>query len=203
MHVNDRKVFPTGSPPEAVNIWIGNGASVTSVHSGSYSPSHKGFYNSALSDPYENLYTVVRGVKHFTLFPPTEGWCLQGNPRMKTCSRLIQTNLSERTYPHATYTRESPDSPLRITPTSSPPVRWSSVQDPTDPLSLPPEASPLHVSLEAGDTLYLPAGWWHHVRQTGLTIALNWWYDVEIRGMNWVWLNFLRGESEDLPDGEE
>lgn len=29
-------------------------------------------------DPYENLYTVVRGAKKFTLFPPTEGWCLEG-----------------------------------------------------------------------------------------------------------------------------
>jgi len=159
-----------GDPPEAVNIWIGNGASVTSVH----------------SDPFENLYTVVRGQKHFTLFPPTEGWCLQ-----------------ERTYPHATYTRENSESQLRITPSSSPPVRWSSVQDPTDEVSLRPEANPLHISLSAGDTLYLPVGWWHHVRQTGLTIALNWWYDFEIRGTNFVWLNFLRGETEDLPDGNE
>lgn len=30
------------------------------------------------SDPYENIYTVVQGCKYFTLFPPTEGWCLQG-----------------------------------------------------------------------------------------------------------------------------
>ena len=29
-------------------------------------------------DPYENVYTVIRGKKHFTLFPPTEGWCLKG-----------------------------------------------------------------------------------------------------------------------------
>lgn len=29
-------------------------------------------------DPYENIYTVVRGKKHFTLLPPVEGWCLKG-----------------------------------------------------------------------------------------------------------------------------
>lgn len=29
-------------------------------------------------DPYENIYTLVRGRKHFTLLPPTEAWCLQG-----------------------------------------------------------------------------------------------------------------------------
>lgn len=124
--------------------------------------------------------------------------------RESSCYLIVcRSFLSERTYPHATYTRESPGSPIRITASPSPPIRWSSVQDPTDPALLPPEAKPLHISLQAGDTLYLPVGWWHHVRQSGLTIALNWWYDVEIRGMNWVWLNFLRGESEDLPDGNE
>ncbi|EED84733.1 predicted protein, partial [Postia placenta Mad-698-R] len=39
--------------PDAVNLWIGNSASVTSIH----------------SDPYENIYSVVRGKKHFTLLP--------------------------------------------------------------------------------------------------------------------------------------
>jgi jumonji domain-containing protein 7 len=48
--------------PDAVNLWIGNHRSQTSIH----------------SDPYENLYTVVRGTKHFLLLSPTEGWCTQG-----------------------------------------------------------------------------------------------------------------------------
>ncbi|KAG9015503.1 hypothetical protein FRB94_000108 [Tulasnella sp. JGI-2019a] len=46
--------------PDAVNLWIGDSRSITSVH----------------SDPYENIYTVIRGEKHFTLLPPTEGYCL-------------------------------------------------------------------------------------------------------------------------------
>ncbi|OCB90872.1 hypothetical protein A7U60_g1896 [Sanghuangporus baumii] len=159
-----------GISPDAVNIWIGDERSVTSIH----------------SDPYENIYTVVRGEKRFTLFPPTEGWLLR-----------------ERMYPHAKYTRQSSDSPLVLTPSppSIPPVRWSSVIDPTDPQNLPPEARPLHITVQAGDTLYLPVGWWHHVQQKAVTIALNWWYDMEARGMEWVWLNFLRGESEEVPDG--
>jgi hypothetical protein len=35
--------------------------------------------NDDLTDPYENIYTVIKGTKHFILFPPTEGWCLQGS----------------------------------------------------------------------------------------------------------------------------
>ena len=67
--------------------------------------------------------------------------------------------------------------------------------------SLPQEAQPIVIDVHAGETLYLPAGWWHYVKQQGTTIAVNWWYDLEPRGMNWVWLNFLRGESESIPDG--
>ncbi|KAJ7638816.1 cupin-like domain-containing protein [Roridomyces roridus] len=42
-----------GKSPDAVNLWIGDHRSVTSIH----------------SDPYENIYTVVQGAKHFTLPP--------------------------------------------------------------------------------------------------------------------------------------
>lgn len=66
---------------------------------------------------------------------------------------------------------------------------------------LPPEAHPIQVILHPGETLYLPAGWWHHVRQSeDTTIALNWWYDVEMRGMSWVLLNFLRSDGK-VPPG--
>ncbi|RDX53908.1 Clavaminate synthase-like protein [Lentinus brumalis] len=157
--------------PDAVNLWIGDEKSVTSIH----------------SDPYENIYTVIRGAKHFTLLPPTEGWCLQ-----------------ERRYPHATYSRSSASSELELTPSapSTPLVRWSSVADPTAPGALPAEAHPIHITVRAGETLYLPAGWWHYVRQEGFTVAVNYWYDMEGRGMSWVWLNFLRG-TEEPPLGNE
>ncbi|EPQ59252.1 Clavaminate synthase-like protein [Gloeophyllum trabeum ATCC 11539] len=158
-----------GRSPEAVNVWIGDSRSTTSIH----------------SDPFENIYTVVRGTKHFTLLPPTEAWCLK-----------------ERSYPHATYTRDSPTSPLKLAPTDYPPVSWSSIKDPDDPSTLSSNAHPIHITLQAGDTLYLPVGWWHYVRQSGdITIALNWWYDLQMRGAQWVWLSFLRGMGRDAMMG--
>lgn len=77
-------------------------------------------------------------------------------------------------------------------------IRWSSVSNPHIPGVLPPEAHPIHITLGPGDSLYLPAGWWHHVRQLSgaTTIALNWWYDMEMRGMSWITLSFLRGINE-------
>ncbi|KAF9462654.1 cupin-like domain-containing protein [Collybia nuda] len=159
-----------GKSPDAVNLWIGDSRSVTSFH----------------NDPYENIYTVVRGAKHFTLLPPTEGWCLK-----------------ERLYPHATYKRSSTSTLMLETSRSTNNIRWSSILNPHLPGSLHPDAHPIHITLRPGDTLYLPVGWWHHVRQSeDLTIALNWWYDLEMRGMTWVFLSFLRG-VEDVPSGNE
>jgi len=154
-----------GRSPDAVNLWIGDSRSVTSIH----------------SDPYENIYTVIRGAKHFTLLPPTESWCLQ-----------------ERMYPHAIYTRSSSEKGLVLTPSPSsvPPIRWSSIMRPHLPGVLPPDAHPVHVTIKAGETLYLPLGWWHYVRQDDMTIALNWWYDMEMRGMSWALLSFLRGAGD-------
>ncbi|KAH9482667.1 Bifunctional peptidase and (3S)-lysyl hydroxylase Jmjd7 [Psilocybe cubensis] len=158
-----------GQHPDAVNLWIGNEQSITSIH----------------SDPYENIYTVVRGEKHFVLLPPSDSWCLK-----------------ERYYPHATYTRTSSSEALEILPSTEdiPQVRWSSILDPDSPNAFPSEITPIRVTLKAGESLYLPVGWWHYVRQSGLTIALNWWYDAEMRGMSWTLLNFLRN-STTIHDG--
>lgn len=99
----------------------------------------------------------------------------------------------EKWYPHARYTRSEEGQLQLTTSTGIPSVRWSSISDPHLPDTLPTGAHPIHVSLSPGDTFYLPAGWWHHVRQAAeTTIAVNWWYDLEMRGMSWVMLSFLR-----------
>lgn len=46
--------------PDAINIWLGNSASVTALH----------------RDPYENIYAQVMGAKNFVLIPPTETACV-------------------------------------------------------------------------------------------------------------------------------
>jgi len=164
----------TGASPDAVNCWIGDHRSATSLH----------------SDPYENIYHVVRGVKYFTLFPPTE-----------TCL------FEEQEYPHAIYTRDEDDK-LQLTPSDPAehrPVRWLSF-DPDHP---PEGTKPIYVTVNEGETLYLPAGWNHYVRQAGpgggegLCLSLNWWYDVEMEGMPWVWLSFLRKGARYLEDDNE
>lgn len=113
--------------------------------------------------------------------------------------RCLSVALAEMEYHHATYTRSSTSSDLEISPTGQV-VRWSSISEPG--LYPPPGTHPIQIEVEAGDTLYLPAGWWHDVRQSGPTvIALNWWYDMEMSGMSWVMLSFLRGAH--LEEGDD
>lgn len=59
---------PVLGDPEAINIWMGTDASVTSTH----------------RDPYENLYLVLRGQKTFTLWPPVEELCLHGKSSLSS-----------------------------------------------------------------------------------------------------------------------
>ncbi|TVY91541.1 JmjC domain-containing protein, partial [Lachnellula willkommii] len=48
------------TPPEAINLWIGNSHSVTALH----------------KDNYENIYVQIIGQKHFVLLPPLAYACV-------------------------------------------------------------------------------------------------------------------------------
>ena len=44
------------SQPDAINLWVGESRSMSSLH----------------RDPYENIYTAIKGQKRFLLYPPTD-----------------------------------------------------------------------------------------------------------------------------------
>lgn len=107
-------------------------------------------------DPYENAYYVASGRKIFRLLSPAEGYALDIG-WWKTASwrrRDGAWQLDRETYR---------DMPL---------VPWTTY-DPSRDGSL----KPLTIIVEEGETLYLPAGWWHHVSQepgdSGLCVAIN------------------------------
>jgi len=129
-----------GTELDAVNFWMGDGRAITSLH----------------KDPYENVYSVVRGSKTFTLFPP--------------CDRL---HLIYRYYPLSRY-----DEGGDLIPEDGS-VPWIDI-DQREPLC--GDNSNLHpvvVTVRAGETLYLPSYWFHHVTQSHSTIAINYWYDID------------------------
>ena len=149
----------TVAMPEAVNLWVGDERSVSSMH----------------KDFFENLYCVVTGEKTFTLMPPAD---------------MLYLGAQERTFPTAAYTlpegRDESEFNRRIQSSEvncragGEKLVWLDL-DPApghpQPRLVEQFAHPLHVTVRAGEVLYLPAMWLHRVSQTRLTIAVNYWYE--------------------------
>lgn len=138
-----------GKDPDAVNFWLGESAAVTSLH----------------KDHYENLYCVISGEKHFILLPPTD-----------------RPFIPYEHFQPATYKVNEDGSYHVIDMQNAEKVPWIPL-DPLNPdLSRFPEyslARPTHCTVRAGEMLYLPSLWFHHVRQSHGCIAVNFWYDME------------------------
>ncbi|KAK9289574.1 hypothetical protein L1049_007730 [Liquidambar formosana] len=162
-----------GCLPEAVNLWIGNHFSETSFH----------------KDHYENLYAVVSGEKHFLLLPPTD------------VHRMYIRQYAQAHYSFSQATGEftlEVENPVRYVP-------WCSVNPYPSPETRDREISefplyfngpkPFECTVKAGEILYLPSMWFHHVRQSpdsqGRTIAINYWYDMQF-DIKYAYFNFLQ-----------
>ncbi|XP_051130041.1 lysine-specific demethylase JMJ32 [Andrographis paniculata] len=162
-----------GCAPEAVNLWIGNRLSETWFH----------------KDHYENLYVVIAGEKRFLLLPPTD------------VHRMYVRDYQAARY---RYCQDSGDFTLELEdPTAY--VPWCSV----DPCPSFEEEQreikkfplyfngpkPFEVTVKAGEMLYLPSMWFHHVQQSQddsvLTIAINYWYDMQF-DIKYAYFNFLQ-----------
>mmetsp|Transcript_12411 Transcript_12411/g.15448 ORF Transcript_12411/g.15448 Transcript_12411/m.15448 type:complete len:331 (-) Transcript_12411:48-1040(-) len=145
-----------GCEPEATNFWMGDNRSVSSLH----------------KDHYENLYTVIRGTKKFTLFPPTDRPFLRHRKLRSSIFRPVSgsdgsnfglSNISEDCS-----------------------VPWI-VVDPDNPdlLAFPEyeKAKPIYCEIHEGETLYLPSLYYHQVSQQvdteGKVIAVNSWFDMQ------------------------
>lgn len=118
---------------DAINMWIGNERSVTSMH----------------KDNYENIYVQIRGQKHFILLSPIEMPCVNEQPLPQARYRpesksghepdeklIIETSEDEELLPVPTWDVDKPEK--RATTYSY-------------------LAKPLRVTLFEGDMLYLPA----------------------------------------------
>ncbi|KAJ0009186.1 hypothetical protein NQD34_016601 [Periophthalmus magnuspinnatus] len=138
-----------GKMPDAVNFWLGEESAITSMH----------------KDHYENLYCVISGEKHFLLVPPTD-------------RPFIPYGLFQ---PAVYHQREDGQFEI-IDQEGHEKVPWIPVDPLAPDLTRFPEfgsVSPLQVTVRAGEMLYLPSLWFHHVRQSHGAIAVNFWYDME------------------------
>ncbi|KAL3619122.1 Lysine-specific demethylase jmj32 [Castilleja foliolosa] len=181
-----------GCSPEAVNLWIGNDLSETSFH----------------KDHYDNLYVVITGEKKFLLLPPTDvhRMYIRDYPAAQYIYHqvlLLRELICVSSQDSGEFQLEL-ENPIRNVP-------WCSV----DPYPSPNEKQseidkfplyfhgpkPFEVTVKAGEMLYLPSMWFHHVRQspddTGLTIAINYWYDMQF-DIKYAYFNFLQSIPRSL-----
>mmetsp|Transcript_7864 Transcript_7864/g.7927 ORF Transcript_7864/g.7927 Transcript_7864/m.7927 type:complete len:501 (-) Transcript_7864:10-1512(-) len=154
--------------PEAVNLWIGDERSVSSLH----------------KDHFENMYAVISGEKTFTLLPPTDIMYLDEREYPTRKYQLRNKKHpdsvdSDQIVLHDRLKHENLE--LYESENPSEKIPWIST-DPEDPLILIKNpkfkyAHPLRCRVQEGEILYIPAMWFHRVSQTRLTIAVNYWYD--------------------------
>jgi jumonji domain-containing protein 7 len=139
-------------------------------------------------DHYENVYLVVSGSKTFTLIPPTDvPW------------------VPYSTFPPAKFTY-LPNGEFAIQEIpGAEPVPWI----PVDPLNPDYEKYPdfanarvLTCQVNAGEALYLPSLWLHHVRQSHGAVALNFWYDMEF-DLKYVYYKFVEGLCQRIKSENE
>jgi len=152
-----------GCQPDAVNIWIGDERSVTSFH----------------KDHYENLYAVVSGRKIFTIMPPVDSW------RLYTKSfPAAEWRRGEGGQGFVTHDLEpATEVPwIQVNPYPHPDDEWEACKK-FKRFWSPNLPKPLQVVVNAGEVLYLPSLWFHHVGQVpddeGRCIAVNYWYDMK------------------------
>lgn len=154
--------------PDAINFWLGNERSITSLH----------------KDNYENVYIQVAGEKHFVLLPPVEMQCT--NEQIIFQARYARkVEGSEELF--AEVDDEAEAIPVPTWDPEEPNVRTSKYSY---------LSQPLHVTLRAGDMFYLPAMWYHKVKQSsgpeGFSCSVNYWYDMSFEGSFWASNAFVR-----------
>eukprot|EP00501_MAST-03F_sp_TOSAG23-6_P000338 GSMAST32.ASY1.ANO1.345.1 assembled CDS len=153
-----------GTPPDAVNLWVGDCRATTSVH----------------ADHYENLYCVIKGYKDFILLPPAAAPFLYEKKysparyhydKSELCWKIVLENGEKVPWcsvdPHPDYLHY-PNRPKK-------------------------QFMALECRLMAGEILYLPAMWYHRVAQSKneATIAVNYWHDMQFNAQ-YVYASFVK-----------
>ncbi|KAI3638552.1 hypothetical protein MIR68_003050 [Amoeboaphelidium protococcarum] len=154
------------SSPEAINLWIGSGQSISSLH----------------CDHYENFYYVLEGSKIFTLFPPVDSYFMK---QEQFSVGQYDANLDlKQNGQQASWS------------TLNPSVLTQKILSSASGQLLPTFPRPYIVEVKAGEMLYLPSLWFHQVEQKTddrslLCVAINYWYDMEF-GSNFCLAETLR-----------
>ena len=129
-----------GCGPDAVNLWAGDSNAITTLH----------------KDHYENMYAVVRGAKHFTLYPPTSLPLLYP---MRFPVRQHRKLGGEWTVAAPPGDGLGGDGGMH---------QWIAADPQAPDYESHPDfekANPVKVTVKPGEVLFLPSMWYHQVSQ--------------------------------------
>jgi len=178
--------FGTG-PPDAINLWIGNEKSVSSMH----------------KDHYENLFYVCSGQKEFVLCPPSdvlflhEGMFSSGTfRRMKEVAEDGETEngLTSRwgVVPDESDCEGASDVRTKWIEPDIKKICLEERHQNTSEFPLLSKAHPVKVLVSEGEMIYIPSLWYHRVTQTCETVGVNYWFDMKFDSPHWCYFNFLQ-----------
>ncbi|KAF2073418.1 hypothetical protein CYY_005266 [Polysphondylium violaceum] len=173
----DFAVEALGIDVDAINFWMGEDRSVSSLH----------------KDSYENLYAVIRGTKTFHLLPPIDYPCLY--EQEFDCATYVEQE-------DGTMKIEIDEPRCRV-----PWIPVDPTKPIHENIQLYPNIANAHVlevKVEAGEILYLPSLYYHRVSQESNktsdcigTVAINYWFDMKY-GLNYIYFEFLKQLTKDL-----
>lgn len=135
-----------GCGPDAVNLWAGDANAITTLH----------------KDHYENMYAVVRGAKHFTLYPPTS---------LPLLYPMRFPVMQHRKIGDAWTVAVPPDGGLGGDGGAH---QWIAADPQSPDYSSHPDfekAIPVKVTVRPGEVLFLPSMWYHQVGQNNGSCA--------------------------------
>ena len=158
------QAFGTG-PPDAINLWIGNERSVSSMH----------------KDYYENLFYVCSGQKEFVLCPPADTIFLHEDEFLSGtfCPRRTEGFNEDSKCSDQSWVVDARDEGDHST------TKW------IEPRPFLSRAHPIKIFVSEGEMLYIPSLWYHRVTQTCETVGVNYWFDMKF-DQRWCYYNFLQ-----------
>ena len=184
------EAFGTG-PPDAVNLWIGNEKSVSSMH----------------KDHYENLFYVCSGQKEFILCPPADVVYLHED-EFPSCTFHPKYDSKNREASWVVVADETNNNNSEGCNTVEAKTRWiepdikkymedESNNNNSTEFPMLPKSHPMKVLVSEGEMLFLPSLWYHRVTQTCETVGINYWYDMKFDSPHWCYFNFLQNLKHD------
>ncbi|XP_066929748.1 bifunctional peptidase and (3S)-lysyl hydroxylase Jmjd7-like [Clytia hemisphaerica] len=209
-----------GSTPDAINFWMGGNRSITSTHKDPYENLYcvvRGSKTFTLYPPLTlpfmpyQMFSLAKYVRrcegvYDIVDEKTVDESRDDNDIDEVVERVkhegkvhkdetVENNEQKNDPGNDIKTGEEP---LKSSACSIPKVPWIAC----NPLKYDARyqtffdnSRPLVVTLQAGDVLYLPSLWFHHVQQTNSTIAVNFWYDMNYDA-KYVYFKFLEKLSQ-------